>query len=181
MIWVPSAQHLDPGGQRTRYLAHKNTIDDAGYVTLLSRPIELLGQHCSNARRILDYGSGPAPVFVELLHRAGYDAIGYDPLFSPDADLSRPFDAVVSIETFEHFADPHAEIGRIASGLKPGGCLILMTHLHAGPETMADWWYARDVTHVSFYSDQTIDWICGAFGFTLIDRPEASIRVLRRQ
>jgi len=180
LIWIPPAQHLDAGGQRTRYLAHENTIDDADYVALLSRPIELLRRHCPDAHRVLDYGSGPTPVLVELLRRAGYEAVGYDPLFSPDADLSRPFDAVVSIETFEHFADPHGEIERIGGLLAPGGCLIISTCFHAGPQTVADWWYARDATHVSFYSDTTMDWICGAFGFTLIDTSEPSIRVLRR-
>ncbi len=180
LVWVPATQHIDVDAERARYLTHNNTIDNAGYAAMLSRPIESLRKHDPDARRILDYGSGPAPVFVELLHRAGYDAVGYDPLFSPDVDLSRPFDAVVSIETFEHFAGPRAEIDRIGTLLRPGGCLVIMTRFHSGPEMIADWWYARDVTHVAFYSDTTIDWICRVLGFTLIDAPEVSIRVLRR-
>ncbi len=180
MVWVPLSWHLDLDGQRSRYLSHNNTIEDAGYLAQFARPMELLRRYSPEARRVLDYGSGPSPVFVELLRRAGYEAVGYDSLFSPDADLSQRFDAIVSIETFEHFSDPRSEIGKIGGLLKPGGCLVVMTHLHRGLESIADWWYARDVTHVSFYSGETFDWICGAFGFTLIDKLEATIRVLRR-
>jgi len=174
---VPRRWHLSHEEQRARYLLHENTIDNAGYVERFNRFIALLRENAPPVRLVLDYGCGPAPIFVELLRRAGYDAVGYDPFFAPDADLSHPFDAVVSIETFEHFSDPKAELTHIASLLWPGGRLAIMTMFHKGAETLKDWWYIRDPTHVAFYSPATFRFICSNYGFhpLLIDNDHIAI------
>ncbi len=166
---------------RARYLKHHNTIEDSGYVEMLLRPIEMLRQHGVDIRRVLDYGCGPAPVLVELLKQEGYEAIGYDPLFAKDAGLSRPFDAVVSVETFEHFAEPQVELKRIVGLLRPGGYAVVMTQFHHGPDTIDDWWYARDPTHVAFYSQRTLDWIAKTFDLTILGRAAQHVTLLQRQ
>ena len=148
---------------------------------MLEGPIALLREHGPAARRVLDYGCGPCPVLVDLLRRAGYDAVGYDPLFAPDADLSRPFDTVISVETFEHFANPRAELHRIASLLRPGGHLIITTLFHHGPAGIPNWWYARDKTHVSFYSPATLRWICEHFSFTTLYCDDKNLAILRNE
>lgn len=168
LIFVPAHQHPNETEQRARYIQHQNTAENKGYVDLLQRPIELLREHGPDIRRILDYGCGPNPVLVQLLHSAGYDAVGFDPLFAPNADISRPFDAVISIETFEHFNTPQDELRRILNLLHPSGFLAIMTMLHRGPDTIRNWWYARDVTHVTFYSSATVAWIGKAFGLNLL-------------
>ena len=180
LISVPRECHLSKEAQRARYAAHRNSIDDAGYVQMLNRPIEMLRQHGQDVRRVLDYGSGPEPVLVELLRRAGYDAVGYDPIFAADADLSGPFDAVVAVETFEHLTEPRRELERIAGLLRPGGLLIVMTLLHKGPAAMKDWWYVRDATHVGFYSTATLAWITRTFGFEPVCCDNERLAVLRR-
>jgi cyclopropane fatty-acyl-phospholipid synthase-like methyltransferase len=147
---------------------------------MLNRPMEMLRQYGSGVGRVLDYGSGPAPVLVELLRQAGYDAAGYDPIFAAGTDITGPFDAVVAVETFEHFAEPRRELERIAGLLRPGGLLIIITLLHNGPAAMRDWWYARDATHVAFYSTATLAWIAGAFGFELVQCDNERLAVLRR-
>lgn len=180
LIFVPHDQHLSPDAERARYATHQNTPDNAGYVALFDRPLALLGKHCKDGCRVLDYGCGPGPVLVERLRRAGYDAVGYDPFFAPDTDLSTPFDAIISTETFEHFARPREQIARILGLLRPGGCLAVMTRFHPGPEAVADWWYARDPTHVAFYSHATFDWICKRFALTRLYRDETHLTLLRR-
>jgi SAM-dependent methyltransferase len=166
--------------QQARYAKHRNSIDNAGYVRMLNRPIEMLRQYGNEVRRVLDYGSGPSPVMVELLRQAGFDAAGYDPIFAAGTDVTGPFDAVVAVETFEHFAEPRREMEKIAGLLRPGGMLIVMTLLHNGPATMKDWWYARDATHVAFYSTATLAWIAAAFGFELVHCDNERLAVLRR-
>lgn len=136
---------------------------------MLSKVIEMLEQRATGTCRVLDYGSGPNPVLVELLQRRGYRAVGYDPLFAPDTDLSEPFDAILAVEVFEHFAAPAREIKRITSLLRPGGRLIIHTLLHRGPNSFGDWWYARDLTHVTFYSLRTMRWIADKFRFHRFD------------
>ncbi|MCG8403653.1 MAG: class I SAM-dependent methyltransferase [Phycisphaerales bacterium] len=178
LIFVPEHQHLTTAEQRARYAQHKNTIENDGYVALLQKPVELLREFRPDARRVLDYGSGPNPVLVELLHRAGYDAVGYDPLFAPGVDLSEPFDAVISVETFEHFARPREELQRIIRLMQPEACLAVMTMFHSGPDTIRDWWYARDASHVSFYSTQTLKWIAEGFGLAPLFCDEKHLTLL---
>ena len=181
LISVPHRWHLSSEDQRARYVKHHNSLQDVGYVRMLNRPIALLQQYDPDARRVLDYGSGPTPVLVELLRQAGYDAAGYDPFFTRDTPLSPPFDAVVSVETFEHFAEPRREMETIANLLRLGGCLILMTLFHRGPGSISDWWYARDETHVAFYSPATLNWIAGSFGFDLLYCDNEQLAALRYQ
>lgn len=178
LIVVPRQWHLSPDEERARYLRHENTIDNAAYVERFHRLIAMIRELAPQARRVLDYGCGPAPIFVELLRRAGYDAIGYDPYFAPDADLSRPFDAIVSVETVEHFAEPGTEFRRMASCLTPGGGLAILTKFHPGADSMNDWWYARDPTHVAFYSPTTFRYIQSAFGFEAITLDDLSVALL---
>lgn len=170
---------------------------------MLQRVISLLGEYGENLNCVLDYGSGPEPVMVDLLREAGYSPTGWDPFFANDpatigvgcgvgcaaggvaggaaggaANVAPSFEAIVSVETFEHFADPRLEMERIVGLLQSNGLLIVQTLFHHGPETIADWWYVRDPTHVTFYSHATIDWICRTFGLTCLFRDEKNLAVL---
>jgi hypothetical protein len=142
--------------------------------------IDLLAAHAPVARRILDYGCGPAPVLVDMLQEAGYLAAGYDPLFPAGPVPEPPWDAIVSTETFEHLAAPADDLDRIDGWLAPGGCLVVVTRWHAGLETLADWWYARDRTHVAFYSRVTLDHLCRRRGWQLLQVAGPDLAVLRK-
>lgn len=181
LIFVPRKWHLNEDAQRARYAQHHNSAEDAGYMAMLRRPLSLLRQFAPGARRVLDYGCGREAVLVDLLGRDGYRAVGYDPLYASDAALSSPFHAVIAVETFEHFADPRGEMDRIQRLLAPSGCLIVVTLLHQGPEAVRNWWYARDPTHVAFYSSGTMAHIAKAFGFAILFSDSERILVLRAE
>jgi SAM-dependent methyltransferase len=137
--------------------------------------IRLLRTHAPKAQRVLDYGCGPAAVFVELLRAAGFEAEGYDPMFAADTALCPPYDAVVSVETVEHFAAPRDEFESMCRLLRPSGCLLLQTQWHRGQQTPPDWWYLRDETHVSIYSPATFDYIARNWGLSVLVRDEPGI------
>ncbi len=170
LIFVPSTQHVELAAERQRYEQHNNNENNAGYVDMLDTVVNLLRRFAGDAKRVLDYGCGPTPVLVNLLQRAGLDATGYDPIFAPGANLSKSFDAIVCVETVEHFRQPRESWTHMISLLRPGGILLVQTHFHTGPDSIDGWWYAHDKTHVSFYSDLTIDRICARFQLTLRQR-----------
>ena len=91
----------------------------------------------------------------------------YDPFFFPDATvLDQHFDFVTCTEVAEHFHQPHAEFTRMVALLKPGGLLALMTSFQNDDSRFADWHYRRDPTHVTFYKQETFDFIAAEFGLS---------------
>ena len=155
LIFVDESHISDPQAERARYLTHNNRIDDERYVATFAGVRAAIANYAPTAATVLDYGSGPAPVLVELLRRDGYDAVGYDPFFAPALDTARRFDVIACVETAEHFCKPRQEFQQMAGLLRPGGILIVKTQLHGGPQTIKDWWYARDFTHVAFFNKAT--------------------------
>lgn len=180
LIHVPAGRHPSIAAQRARYLLHENDRNSAGYVRRLAAVADLAMGFHPEARRVLDFGSGPEPVLVQMLRDRGMDAAGYDPIFAPRTDLSRPYDAVLSIETFEHFGRPADDVARAAGLVAPGGILAIMTLWHDGVESIGSWWYARDVTHVAFYSPRTIGWISRRHGLCLEYVDSKNLAILRR-
>lgn len=109
--------------------------------------------------------------------------------------LRRSYDFVTCNEAAEHFCRPHSEFAQWADGMvRTGGLLAIATrappkevveaqmkvqmdtHLPTShgshstsppsPSPFSSWWYARDPTHVSFYSDATFSLIESRWGWT---------------
>jgi hypothetical protein len=176
--FVPKPWQVTPEQERARYELHRNSLQDEGYVRFLRPVIDGLERHLQSGcegesrlspARILDYGSGPTPVLVELLHREGFKAVAYDPYFAPEPDLSKPFDAVIATETFEHFRQPRLEIDRIVSLLRHGGLLVVMTALCLPGRDFRTWHYANDETHIAFYSEGTFRFVESTWGLRILE------------
>lgn len=180
LIFVPKYWHLSARRQRSRYECHENSPDNAGYVARFERLLAAVRRCGHGIRQALDYGCGPGPVLVELMRAAGWDASGYDPFFAPDLDFTRRFDLITATETIEHFANPAQEIRRMASLLRARGYLAVMSEWHPGEAGFGDWWYARDPTHVAFYSHKTLDYLCEALGFRLLYHDEKNTAILQK-
>lgn len=153
---------------RARYLTHSNTLSDVGYVRFLSSVLPLLKQWAPENASVLDFGCGYSPVLVEILNSAGYPAAGYDPLFFPDLPDNSEFDAVVSVETFEHFFQPATELARIRYLLAPTGILIIKTQILQPHIDFINWWYLKDFTHTFFYRLETFEWISRNLGWQIL-------------
>lgn len=171
---------LNSDSERERYLKHQNTSEDLGYLQHLQPILDLILSEYPEGGRAqlngLDFGSGPEPVLKNLLEKNQIKMAGYDPFFSPEASvLERSYDFIVSTEVVEHFFNPADEFKTMNSLLKPGGSLFILTQLHANDIaddsksrfSFAKWWYPKDATHVSFYSEKTFRWIARQFGFQI--------------
>lgn len=175
-----AAQDLpDHQDERERYEEHQNDLSDPRYREYLQRFIEAgIVPFVPVGAAILDYGSGPTPALTELLTRRGYRAVPYDPFFSPRTTASdTQYQAVVALEVVEHFHSPGEELSRIVAALAKGGVLSVRTGVYDGTGEFLSWWYRRDVTHVSFWTERTIEWIAGRWNLHLIHRETGEILV----
>ncbi len=123
--------------------------------------VDEVSRHFNSNSKGLDYGSGPQPVLQELLKRNNILTDVYDPYFAPrNLNENGAYDFITCTETAEHFYNPSFEFEKIFHLLKPNGYLFLMTKLFTPELEIKKWDYARDTSHVCFYSMQSLEWIC---------------------
>lgn len=166
LISVPKAWHPAPEAEKRRYDLHRNDPSDAGYVRFLSQLADAIAPCLEPGSEGLDFGSGPSPVLSRLMERRGFRMRIFDPFYANDrAATARAYDFVVCSEVVEHFRTPALDWGLLASLVRPGGWLGVMTSPWEGlPEKFLRWRYANDETHLAFYSDNTMSWIARRFG-----------------
>lgn len=94
---------------------------------------------------------------------------------------ARPrYDAIVALEVVEHLHYPGRELERLLTLLRPGGIFAVRTGVYTGEEEFLSWWYRRDITHVSFWTAETIGWIAGRWGLSVAHREAGEIIVFEK-
>ncbi|MCR4714738.1 MAG: class I SAM-dependent methyltransferase [Treponemataceae bacterium] len=184
--------------QKERYLKHNNTIENKGYVEFLESFIKPVLHYVSNCKNglsaitaILDYGSGPEPVLVELLESYRDKGVisreceirGWDPFFAPDTKLfENGAELVTCLEVVEHFESPDEDFSKLASCVKSGGILAVGTMLvpSGGEEAFKNWWYRSDATHVSFYTEDSLRSVAGRHGLSYLTRLSDRVFVFKK-
>ncbi|MBO8167902.1 MAG: class I SAM-dependent methyltransferase [Thermoanaerobacteraceae bacterium] len=161
LIFLDERFLVDSETEKSRYLEHDNTLENAGYVNMFNKFIaNAVIPYTSGHRHVLDFGSGPGPVLKVLLERQGFTVEIYDPYFAPRKfSGADKFDIITCTEVIEHIYTPRETWEFFCVHLKPGGLLAMMTLFHRYPEQFQNWWYKEDITHVAFYSKRTFSWI----------------------
>lgn len=179
LIYLEPAARLQPLEEVLRYLEHRNSAADEGYVRFLSRLGDPVRERLTPGAKGIDFGCGPVAVLGEMLTAHGYPTVSYDPLFHPDdALLQDTFDFATCSEVAEHAHRPleiFATLGRLVGR---GGLIGVMTRFHGVEAPFADWWYHRDPTHVCFYDARTMAWIADHFAWTL-ELPAPNVALFR--
>jgi len=154
------AQHLpSPEAERARYLQHRNSLDNHGYVDMLRDFIaRAVTPYRQGARTALDFGCGPGPALATLLTEMGIRTEVYDVHFAPERVFEgKTYDIVTATEVFEHLPNPVETLGLLRDRLAPGGVIAIMTLFHpCNDAQFLKWWYRNDITHVSFYTPRTL-------------------------
>lgn len=168
LVFVNPDYHLTTEQERQRYLLHRNSLEDQGYLNFLEQLISPFVARLERGSTVLDFGSGPKPVMAGLLQARGYVVKLYDPHFEPDKSvLLNEYDGVTCAETVEHFRFPFEDWQKMAKCVRPAGLLAVMTMMQTRETDFANWWYIQDPTHVSFYSNKTFTWIARQFNLEL--------------
>ena len=171
LIFAGRFSRLDPAIEKARYDKHHNDPADPRYRRFLNRLAQPLLERLGPARHGLDYGCGPAPALSLMLEEAGMVMAVYDPYYAPERRvLETRYDFVTCSEVVEHFWSPAEDWARLAALVKPGGWLAVMTSLVPDGKNFLQWRYKDDLTHVSFYSAATMDWLAARFGFAADQR-----------
>ncbi|MFP4459098.1 MAG: class I SAM-dependent methyltransferase [Candidatus Zixiibacteriota bacterium] len=127
----------------------------------------------------LDYGCGPGPALAELLARRNIECDNYDPFFYPNKKTDR-YDFILSTEVFEHLYNPSQDIENIASRIKPGGFLGIMTVRWTDLEQFKNWYYLNDDTHVIFFHRKSFEYICDTYSFDIIHDDGIRVIILKK-
>ena len=160
LVFVGSEQHLSAQEEKACYDLHQNDSADQGYRRFLSRLHHPLAERLPVAANGLDFGCGPGPVLAHMFVEGGCTMSVYDPYYAPDDRvLQREYDFITATEVIEHLASPADELQRLWGQLKPGGWLGLMTKLVIDREAFQGWHYKNDLTHISFFSRYTFQWL----------------------
>ncbi|MBN2407050.1 MAG: class I SAM-dependent methyltransferase [Elusimicrobia bacterium] len=156
--------------ERERILLHDNTISDKGYVDMLRGFLNTyVAPLRGGIKTALDFGCGPDPVLSKLLYGMGITTDVYDRLFFPEKVYSgRKYDLITALEVMEHLEHPMDVFGLLSGLLNSTGILAATTLTYpADIGEFENWWYRRDITHISFYSGSTLEYMSAGHGMRI--------------
>ena len=160
LVHVPGPWHLDAQAERAIYDLHENDANEPGYRRFLSRVAEPLLARLPPASEGLDFGCGPAPALAAMLEEHGHCVALHDIYYHPAPELlDRMWDFITATEVVEHLAQPLRELDRLWDCLQPGGWLAIMTKRVRDQHAFRTWHYKNDLTHISFFSEQSFEWL----------------------
>jgi len=178
--FLSPAQLPTPQEELAQYETHENDVEDPGYREFLARLAGPLLSKLPAAATGLDFGCGPAPALAHTLRDAGHTVHCYDPFYAPDTDaLTGSYDFITATEVVEHLHDPAATFELLDSLLRPVGILGVMTEFLTDDSRFAGWHYRRDITHVVFYSEHTLRYIGGRFGWR-VEIPRKNVAIFSK-
>jgi hypothetical protein len=149
--------HVGSEDEKNRYLEHNNDVYDAGYQNFVLPLVEYVLANLKPTEKVLDFGSGTAPVISHLLQNKGFQPFQYDIYFAPsDENLQQKYKAITACEVIEHFKYPYESYNLLFNLLENDGFLILKTSLYDEGIDFAKWRYRRDPTHTFIHHQQTL-------------------------
>ena len=178
LVFVPRAELISEADEKKRYDSHENSSDDEGYRKYLGGILQQVLPFLSDKSTGLDYGSGRTELFASLFP-SSYRVESFDLYYFPRTELfQNTYDFITLIEVIEHLRNPASELTKLKALLRPGGMLFFRTKFLPDKEKFKDWFYKRDVTHVQFFTPETVAFLCRAFGFREYKILDADLSVL---
>lgn len=171
--------------EKQEYDLHENSFEDQGYRKFLSKvitPLSFFIKHAKNTELVgLDFGCGPAPVLASMLEEEGVKMSTYDPFYANNlAVLEKSYNIISCTEAIEHFHTPHVEWALFNKLIVSGGVVAIMTKRVLDKARFANWHYKNDVTHVSFFSEATFQYLAQRDGYD-VTFPANDVVIMRKR
>ncbi len=178
------SQHISDHYNRNYWKAEEEEARRREEEDALNRAFELIFVSSIPVKRILDFGCGLGVTVEKLRKVLGMDAIGVDIYgqFEETPYLHRrsleqvvaqygpeAFDAIFSIEVFEHLEDPVSVMKQLDSILKPGGKILVNTlTIEAMEQSDPEKTYIDPLIrgHISIWSIKTFQKMAEMFGYS---------------
>ena len=155
---MPTDFWVSESDERARYAHHDNSLSNQGYVKFLGQVADVVAGLGTAKARVLDFGSGENAVLVNLLRQRGFDCAAYDPIYGLGQTALRDrYDIVILCEVIEHLRDVRGEMRLLKDCLGPAGRVVVRTQCYPSVAAVPTWWYARDATHLNFFSQRTLE------------------------
>jgi len=179
-IYQDVESHMPLALEKKEYDRHNNSIEDIPYVNMFKK-FQKAFEPFLEGKETLEYGSGPEPVFTQILRNDGFSVTPYDPFYLKDESFKlKKYDLITSTEVFEHFSEPIKELTLLDTLLKPGGVLSIMTQFPKEDDHFLNWWYRRDPTHIAFYTRKSFEAICQRFGYRMVFTNDKDYMILKK-
>ncbi|MFH1727192.1 MAG: class I SAM-dependent methyltransferase [Pseudomonadota bacterium] len=168
LVFVPINQQILLSEEKKHYDRHQNNPMDERYRNFLNKLVKEIKPKLANNSFGLDYGCGSGPTISVMLGEQGHNVSNFDPLYNNNSKLLElSYDFITATEVAEHFKSPQKEFEKLFEMLKPGGYLGLMTNRWTTLESFKTWYYIRDLTHISFFCEETFEYIAKKFNASL--------------
>lgn len=149
-----------------RYLKHNNSNND-GYMKYQHNFFLEIKDFLGNLN--LDFGCGANHILADILNKNNYKTNYYDLYFYPTENYEKHlYDAIILEEVIEHLPFPLTTLEHLINLINCGGKLIIRTRLIPQNFESINWWYLRDLTHISFFDFKTFIYLCEHFNIRCI-------------
>jgi len=182
-ISLDKSKIIDSNREKKHYEKHNNSFECKGYVEMFEAFIfNAIEPYIQNIKTVLDFGCGHTPVLAELLRRKNLEVDHYDLYFFPEKIYeTKKYDLITSTEVFEHLKEPKVILKTLVNALNDKGYIILMTQFPSkSDEEFLNWWYRRDVTHISFFSPKSFEIMAEEVGLKTVKLMNKNIVVFQK-
>ena len=160
-----------PSLEKERYDHH---ICDEGYLKYMNNIFLSIKKYLNNGIS-LDYGCGQIHALSDIMNSNNLECDYYDLFYYPDMP-KRIYDNIILIEVFEHIEDIYSLLVSLKNMLNKNGKIIILTQVK--PNNLDNWWYLRDITHISFVSEKTMNILAYNLNYKVEYDKEKSLFIL---
>ena len=130
---------------------------------------------------MLDFGCGNNHILANIINENNINSSYFDIYFYPDESYKKSlYDAIIMEEVIEHLSDPVSVLKELISLLEENGKLIIKTMFIKEDTNLKNWWYLRDITHISFFSFKTFSYLSKLLSLEIIYCNDKDLIILQK-